>query len=114
MKRCILFAVAALCLVAAGLICGPHTAALAQTAGYVPGVGEIVPYPVTNQAIVTFKSAAKLAQSTVAQLPTCNATAKGNLRAVTDATSPTYNGTLTGGGAVFVPVVCNGTAWVSH
>lgn len=32
---------------------------------------------------------------------------------VTDATAPTYNGALTGGGAVTVPVFYNGTAWVS-
>ena len=32
---------------------------------------------------------------------------------VTDATSPTYNGTLTGGGTVVVPVFYNGSAWVS-
>jgi len=33
---------------------------------------------------------------------------------VSDATTPTYNGALTGGGAVYVPVFCNGSAWVSH
>ena len=32
---------------------------------------------------------------------------------VTDATAPTYGATLTGGGAVKVPVFYNGTAWVS-
>ena len=32
---------------------------------------------------------------------------------VTDATAPTYNGALTGGGAVTVPVFYNGAAWVS-
>jgi len=32
---------------------------------------------------------------------------------VTDATTPTYLGTLTGGGAVEVPVFFNGSAWVS-
>lgn len=51
---------------------------------------------------------------TVATLPTCNAAMKYNRAAVTDATSPTYNGALTGGGAVIVPVFCNGTAWTSH
>ena len=33
---------------------------------------------------------------------------------VTDATAPTYLGTLTGGGAIKCPVFFNGTAWVSH
>lgn len=32
---------------------------------------------------------------------------------VTDATLPTYNAVLVGGGAVITPVFHNGTAWVS-
>ena len=52
--------------------------------------------------------------STVAGLPTCNAGLQGTFRYVTDATAPTYNATLTGGGAVVVPVFCNGSAWTSH
>lgn len=51
---------------------------------------------------------------TVATLPTCAAGTKGFDATVTDATSPTYLGLLTGGGTVFTPVVCNGTAWVSY
>ena len=51
---------------------------------------------------------------TVATLPTCNTAAKGRALAVSDATSPTYNGALTGGGGVSVPVYCNGTSWTSH
>jgi hypothetical protein len=50
---------------------------------------------------------------TVSALPTCNA---GNARAiawVTDLTGPTYQGTLTGGGAVQRIVHCDGTAWRS-
>ena len=54
------------------------------------------------------------AVTTVAALPTCNAAIKGALRTVSDATTPTYNGTLTGSGAVVVPVFCNGSAWLSH
>jgi len=48
---------------------------------------------------------------TVATLPEGNA---GDIAYVTDATSPTYLGTLTGGGSVVCPVFYNGTAWVSH
>lgn len=55
-----------------------------------------------------------LALTTVASLPTCNTAAKGAVSAVSDATLPTYNGTLTGAGTVAVPVFCNGTAWTSH
>jgi len=51
---------------------------------------------------------------TVATLPTCNSGSHGAIVRVTDATSPTYNGALTGGGAVEVPAYCNGTAWSSH
>jgi hypothetical protein len=50
----------------------------------------------------------------VATLPTCNGAAEGTIARVTDATAPTYNGALTGGGTVHVPVFCNGTAWTSH
>lgn len=56
----------------------------------------------------------KLKSYTVATLPTCNAGAQGNFAYVTDATAPTYNGALTGGGAVKVPVFCDGAAWSSH
>jgi len=48
---------------------------------------------------------------TVATLPTG---VTGATTYVTDAISPTYLGTLTGGGSVVCPVFYNGTAWVSH
>lgn len=47
-------------------------------------------------------------------LPACAAANKGQLAVVSDATSPTYNGTYTGSGAVTVPVICNGSAWTTH
>jgi hypothetical protein len=52
--------------------------------------------------------------TTVASLPTCNSTIQGSFNFVTDATAPTYNATLTGGGAVKVPVFCDGASWKSH
>jgi hypothetical protein len=52
--------------------------------------------------------------TTVAGLPTCNSTQLDAWRIVTDAAAPTYNGALAGGGAVRVPVYCNGSAWSSH
>jgi hypothetical protein len=55
-----------------------------------------------------------LTPKTVATLPACASGLKGALVEVTDATSPTYNGTLTGGGSVAIPVFCNGTAWTAH
>ena len=52
---------------------------------------------------------------TVATLPTCSSTVNTYaLAVVTDATTPTYNGTLTGGSTVIVPVFCSGAAWKSH
>lgn len=48
---------------------------------------------------------------TVATLPTG---IQGAFAYVTDATAPTYLGSLTGGGAVVCPVFYNGSAWVSH
>jgi hypothetical protein len=56
----------------------------------------------------------KLAAYTVASLPTCNSKLKNALMAVTDATTPNYNGSLTGGGLINIPVFCNGVAWTAH
>jgi hypothetical protein len=46
-------------------------------------------------------------------LPACSSTNKNQRETVTDATAPTFLGTYTSGGAVFAPVVCNGTNWVT-
>jgi hypothetical protein len=54
---------------------------------------------------------------TVATLPATCTVGQGQTPpiAVSDATSPTYMGTLTGGGTVFTPVICKGSnTWVSH
>lgn len=53
------------------------------------------------------------ATTVVGSLATCNTAAKGTISIVTDATSPTFLGALTGGGSVVSPVVCNGSSWVS-
>lgn len=53
----------------------------------------------------------KLKGYTVATLP--GSPSVGDTAYVTDATAPTYNGALTGGGAVTVPVFYNGASWVS-
>ena len=54
-----------------------------------------------------------LARYTVETLPACNSTSVGLMVYVTDATSPTYNGALTGAGSVVVPAFCNGSSWVA-
>jgi hypothetical protein len=65
---------------------------------------------------VTFSSLIGLKAYTVAGLAAvpCNAGRTGNMAYVTDATAPTYNGALVGGGTVKVPVFCDGAAWSSH
>ena len=65
---------------------------------------------------VTFTALPRLPAYTVATLPSTAATGmvQGAMALVTDATAPTYLGTLTGGGAVVCPVFYNGSAWVSH
>jgi hypothetical protein len=71
----------------------------------------------TFTAIQTFDTTIKLKGYTVAGLTAahpCNAGAEGSMAYVTDATAPTYNGALTGGGAVKVPVFCDGSVWTSH
>ena len=48
-------------------------------------------------------------------LPACNANRNGWQLYVSDATSPTYHGAYSGGGAVFAGVLCiNGTGWVTN
>lgn len=74
-----------------------------------PSAGTLTISPVT-----AFSAGVQLPVTTVAALPSCGAGQKGLVYAVSDATAPTYNGVLTGGGAVSVPVYCNGSAWTSH
>jgi hypothetical protein len=69
---------------------------------------------VFTAAIFNPQAGVLLPTTTVSSLPTCGTSQKGLMYAVSDATTPTYNNTLTGGGAVSVPVYCNGTAWTSH
>jgi len=58
--------------------------------------------------------ATKLSAYAVATLPACNATYQDAMAVATDATVPTYRGTLTGGGTVRTPVYCDGTIWTSR
>jgi hypothetical protein len=67
--------------------------------------------PVLGSASAT---SVKLTGSTVAGLPTCDAGTEGTVAYVTDATAPTYNATLTGGGAVKIFAMCNGSNWTAH
>lgn len=58
-------------------------------------------------------NAAVVAARTVSSLPAASASIKGARSFVSDATAPTFLGSLTGGGAVICPVICNGSAWVA-
>ena len=65
----------------------------------------------------TFNVPIKLNSYTVAGLAAalpCNAGAEGSMAYVTDANAPAYNATVVGGGAVKVPVFCNGANWTAH
>lgn len=51
--------------------------------------------------------------SLVSELPTCNVARLGSIRVVTNASSPTYNSVVTGGGLITVPVHCDSSSWRS-
>ena len=71
---------------------------------------------VSKDGVTTFAKPPVVPVYTVATLPATAAAGmvQGAHAIVTDATTPTYLGALTGGGAVVCPVFYNGTAWVSH
>lgn len=50
----------------------------------------------------------------VASLPTCSSANKGQLYTVTDASSPTYGTTLTGGSTTTALALCTGAVWSAH
>lgn len=81
---------------------GVDFAAAAQTSKY--GV------PSTSGA-----GGVQLLVSTFAQLPTCDVSHIGIMRAVVDAAAtPVYNAIAAGGGSVRVAVMCNGVNWVNQ
>lgn len=47
-------------------------------------------------------------------LPTCATEIKGLQATVSDATTPTYEGTYASGGTSVAAVICNGTNWLTH
>jgi hypothetical protein len=70
--------------------------------------------PSTTGSNLTLAEPLVLPVYTVGTLPTCNSGIANSMAAVSDATTPTYNGALTGSGAVHVPVFCDGSVWTSH
>lgn len=65
----------------------------------------------TWTALHAFAAGIKLPITTVAALP---ASPAGTVYAVSDASGPTYNATVAGGGAVTIPVFYDGTNWKCH
>lgn len=78
---------------------------------FTTGINAFVMSPIGE---IGFGAGIKPAASTVAALPTCAPANQGSVRMVTDATAPTYNAALVGGGAIRVPAFCNGTGWTAH
>jgi hypothetical protein len=96
----------------AGATVGWSTTLSASDTWYVAILGV---FDATSAGTVVFNQAGfSPIISTVSTLPVCNAGLKGTTAMVSDATSPTYNAALTGGGTVSVPVYCNGSNWSAH
>lgn len=73
-------------------------------------INQIIALLQDNPVVVDAGGIAVTSGYTVATLPT----GRIGMRAyVTDATTPTYLGALTGGGSVICPIFFNGLAWVS-
>ena len=83
-------------------------------ASYKVGDGETYPtIQAGADASITTSTGAPAFVFTVATLPACSAANKGTQRYVSDASSPTYLGALTGGSSTFAGARCNGSAWVA-
>lgn len=68
----------------------------------------------TESGIWTFSAGVQLTPIAYASLPTCNSGAQGELFAVTDSNSATFNATMAGSGTNHVMAFCNGTNWTVH
>jgi hypothetical protein len=104
----------------------------ATTIALTGGVTIVAPYALTGYVIaaqygwVSFQqqttnvwtlvgtSSTQLTSTIVSSLPVCNANMAGREYMVTDASSPTYNGSLTGSSSTVTIALCNSTAWVAH
>lgn len=77
-------------------------------AGSAPKLGS------TCSGFVAVSAPPILPSYTVSALPSCASASAGAIAYVTDAASPTYNGTLTGGGSTKTLALCNGSSWTAH
>jgi len=105
-----------------GFVAGPSgalctgTGCVGGTSSTIDVVTSVVPLlaaPNTFTGVNKFQQL-QVSIYTVATLPACNASFEGQMEGVSDAVSPSYLATVTGGGSTHVPVYCNGTSWVAH
>ena len=99
-----------------GAICVGAGCSPAQPVNQVDIVTSVVDLLASDQTLSGKKSFSQpiiLGTYTVATLPACTGFAQA-IATVTDASAPTYNGTLTGSGTVKIPVFCNGATWSAH
>lgn len=87
--------------------------AVMSSASFSPGAHNVIDLGLTGTRFKNgfFQGTVTTGGYTVATLPTAGTA--GRRAYVTDATAPTFLGSLTGGGAVVCPVFDNGSAWVS-
>jgi hypothetical protein len=71
------------------------------------------PFNVTTSGVYSNGIIAPI-PTVVGSLPTCNATTKYQVYAVSDANSPTYGATLTGGSSTLALAFCDGSNWKAH
>lgn len=74
--------------------------------------GGIVRLKLAGAGDATFSNTVKTGEYIVANLPAASPALKGARAFVTDASNPTWNTPVGGGGANTVPVFCNGNSWV--
>lgn len=75
-------------------------------------IGLVALLVLASPAVASYLPTPKAPSVITSNLPSCTAALAGTHYLVTDALTPIALSTLTGGGAVVVPVVCNGTAWI--
>jgi hypothetical protein len=65
----------------------------------------------TPQTTLDVNGPVRSAPTAFASLPACSSTIEGALRAVSDSTTNTWGGTISGGGSDHVLAYCDGTNW---
>lgn len=96
------------------IIVAAIAATLARADGLVPAVNTTMSGCSTGLMLfyTTKLDCVPATPKTLASLPTCDSTLKGARALITDALAPAFLVTAVGGGAITVPVFCNGTAWM--